>query len=429
MKGYLAVGVITLLTVATLLVPVADSPAFKPAPGSALPAVAVCPVEEGQGRATAIGVISSPNGTGEVTIFAGGGATGSANFDTGEPGSATISVVDVSAVGVAGALADLPDAASAAASVISGSGYLAAESCGATPASQSILAGGSTLSGENMDIQLMNPYAGDATVDLTVWSEAGLESDPSFDSVIVPARSSATLDLRELLPGRETISVVIDVTSGSVIPVGRFSNGSDGAVWRAVPPAQEWLVLAPASQGLSKVIIGTAAPADVSYQIDLYGADGLSEGFAEGVIPGRGAATVDLTSLSTDAVALRIISTGPVAPFLRLEADGGVAMTAGVETAATSWLMPGAGSAIGSATRVVILNSGLEDATTLLTDRPKGTLEREVLVPASSVVVVDLAPGILDGLSLDSDVPVAALWMMQLGPLSAIATGVPIENG
>ena len=67
----------------------------------------------------------------------------------------------------------------------------------------------------------MNPYSGEAIVELAVQSESGLESSGELEGIIVPSRSSVVVDLTEILPGRATLNVVVETTLGSVVAAGR----------------------------------------------------------------------------------------------------------------------------------------------------------------------------------------------------------------
>ncbi|MCH8984094.1 MAG: hypothetical protein IH943_08380 [Acidobacteria bacterium] len=429
MTRYLMLALIGLLAVAAALTPQPPLPVPGDIAASDPPAVAVCAVEEGRGRTTSLGIVSVVNGRGRFTAFAGGRPTGSTIFETGSSGSTSIPVVDISAVGIAAGLAELPDIDTGVGSVVVGEETLSANTCASTPARQTILGGGSTLSGESLELQLMNPYAGEAVVELTVVSEVGIESSDTLATVIIPSRSSIVLDLAEILPGRATLSVIIDTIRGSVIPVGRFANDIDTAIWSATPPQQDWFLVSPGGEGRRSVIVSTSSPADVNYQIDVYGPDGLVEAMIEGVIPGRGIISVDLSTLTDQQVAIRVISTGPVASFLRLDRDSGVGLTSGSTSPSTKWLMPGAASVGESTTLVYILNPDIEDATVTVSERRSATTAEQFPVPADSLIVYEVSEISADGLAIESDVPIVATWLTIRESSLALATGVPVLDG
>jgi hypothetical protein len=423
----LSAAIVAALAAAGFFLPRSSTP--EPDLASAIdpPAVAVCAVEEGSGRSTTVGVVSTANGSGLFTAFVGGGGSGSQSFETGLSASTSIDVVDVAAVGLAGGLVELPVATSATGSVVQGELSLSAEGCASMPAQQTVLAGGSTAGEHTFEIQLMNPYSGRAVVDLIVHSESGLESSNELAAIIVPPRSSIVVDLGELLPGRKMLNVVIETESGSVVSVGRMGSRGDSAVWQAVPPAQDWFLPVPTSPGLRQVIIANAAAADVEYQVDLYGTEGGEEAFMAGAIPAGGVEIIDVTSITPDRAAFRVVSTGPVASFVSDETETSVSLTSGATAPAGTWLMPGAGSINGATGTVVVFNPGIEEATIVVTARRSRSRAREVVIPAGAVLEVETFDGQADGYVVTGNRPVVALWTLSGASGFATSIGTPIE--
>lgn len=425
MTRLFSVLVLAALAVAAVLLPGQSAPSPRPEPGYNPPPVAVCAVEEGSGQSTAISVLSTINGPGAVTAFSGGVPAGASTFETGASGSAVVPLVDVAAVGVAAGLVEFPNSDASAASTITGSTAVAVESCQSTPSQLTLLAGGSTLSDQTFEIQLMNPYAGEAVVDLSVVSESGLETASQLQDIIVPSRSSALVDLSQLLPGRESMSVAVSATSGSILATGRLSDGNDLAVWNAVSPASDWFVPIP-SGAAGELVISTGVAANVAYQVDIYGPDGLVEAADEGAVPERGQITIDLAELGGSAGAFRVVSAQPVAVFLRTVADDGLALTSGAPVAASQWMLPGAGSLAEGVGSLVILNTGLDDANVIITDHRRQSIARQFPVPAGSVIE---APGIVgtgDGYSVSGDGDLVVLWASSLGTARVYSIGTPL---
>lgn len=390
------------------------------------PAVSVCAVEEGSGRSTTVGVLSTVNGKGRLTAFTGGTAAGSLSFTTGASGSFSANLNDVAAVGVAAALLELPSVTSGAGTVVRGIESVSAESCAANPSKSTLLAGGSTLSGQQFEVQLMNPYAGEAVVRVSGSSESGPESAPELESITIPSRASAILDLDEILPGRRQLTLSIETTRGSVISSGRLSTGSDSAVWSAVPAAQDWFLPIPTDGGLQHVVIATSSAADTAYQLDLYGPDGLTEAFEEGVVPGRGEVRLDVAELGSGIAAVRVIAAGPVAVFYRSDGATSLSVTSAAPAAAGRWLLPGAGSVPGGFSRLFILNPSTEDAEVVVSERRTRSTAIRLPVESDSVRVVELGEQPADGVSVEASVPVVVFWDMAVGTSSAASVGVPL---
>jgi hypothetical protein len=421
-------GFVVVAGLAALAVLLPDPAALSPEPNvpEEVASVAVCAIEEGSGRTTAISVLSTVDGPVSLTLFAGGETTGSIGHETGSSGSITIPVVDVAAVGTVGGLVEMPVASSAAGALVSGAESMSSESCSSVAHPLTFLTGATTASGDTFQLHLMNPYAGEAVVELTVNSEAGNESNARFEAVIVPPRSSHIVDFTELVPGRETLSIVIETSRGRVISVGRQGAAGESAIWQAVPPAQDWFIPIPGGQGRREVVVATPINADVEYQVDFYGPEGLEEGLLSGVMPARGRATIDVTELSDKPVALRIISTAPIVPTLWIESEEGLSVTTASPRGANRWLLPGAGVPAGGRATVVILNISIDDSTVTIRPLRRGTTVRTLTVGSDSLL--ELALEAADGYLIESVGETVVLWSGHRSQASVAAIGVPMSD-
>jgi Family of unknown function (DUF5719) len=425
MTKWIAAVLILGMTAVTLLLEPPSPPEPGLGAGVDLPPVTICPVSQGGGESTGIDVVSTVNGSGQVTVFSGGGPVGSEPYMTGASGSASIELVDIAAVGAATGLVELPNPDAAGSARIAGSASSGLEGCQTTPFEQTILAGGSTASGRTFQVQLMNPYAGEAVVDLVARSESGVESASELQDISVPARSAIVLEMSDMLPGRESLTMTVNATQGNVLTSGRLSNGGDLALWNSVAPAVDWFVPVPGADA-ADLVIATAASTDVDYQIDLYGPTGLVEGARSGQVPGRGEVAIDLASLEGSPTAIRVVAAQPVAVFLRCLADDALALTAGAAVPSQQWLLPGAGATREGRGELFILNPGLDDTTVLVTSRRGQSLAEQFVVPAGQVVAFDGFPGIGNGYSVRGDGDVVALWTTAGDAIRSYMLGVPI---
>lgn len=415
------------LAVAVVVLPANEPETPEAAPGTNVPPVAVCPVVQVGDRNTAISVLSSVNGEGRLSSFAAGQITGTHEFRTGGSGAVTLAAADAGAVGVAGALVEMPSETTAAASVITGAEVRAAESCADEPAARSFISGGTTVSNSFFEIQLINPYAGEATVDLLVSSENGVETDSRFNAVTVPALSTITRDLTQIIPGREQISVSVEATRGSVIAYGRQDIEGEVAMWRAVAPGQDWWLPVPPGGPIKQMLVANPDAVEIEYQVDLYGPEGLVEAHDSGVIGSRGTVTVPLAAVTEDAAGVRVITTGPVVPALRMDSAQGLAWTTASETTAPVWLLPGASAPAGGSGAVVILNGGIDPVTVTIKTLTDTALTRDLELPSEDVLVIDLVAA--DGYRVEATGPVVALWTSGSEPASATAIGIPLQDG
>jgi hypothetical protein len=334
----------------------------------------------------------------------------------------------ISAVGEAAALVEFPTADSAVATVTSGSVSVSAESCSRIPSRQTVVGGAGTLEGSTFQVQLMNPYASEAQVDITAFSESGREAAEALVGVIVPPRSSVTVDVGSILPGRASLSLVIDTTRGSVVPSARVDVEGDSAVWRPVAPAESWVMPAPGfSDGQRDLVIVSTAADDVAYQVDLFGAAGVEEGVLEGIVEGRGEQVIDLSSLGDGALAIRVVAEAPIAVFGRYAAPGAIGLTNASAVSGADWLLPGAGSVEGGTAAIAVVNVGVDDASVTITQ----------LRGSSTTSVISIAPGAVfesalgeasDGVAIESDGDLVPVWFLRRGAAIALSGGIPASN-
>lgn len=288
--------------------------------------------------------------------------------------------------------------------------------------------GGSTATGEGFELQILNPFAGNAEVDLTVTSDAGIESDKRFDSIVVPPSSSQSLDFGEIVPGREFIAVDLKTTQGAVLAVARQTVGDELAIWRAVEPSQDWWLPVPAGGETKELLLSTPANSEIEYQIDFYGPDGLVEEYGAGSsrLPPRGIVRVPLTDDTTEAVGVRVYSTGPVVPTLWIDSDQGLAVTTGSQMRAASWLLPGASAPTGGSGATVILNPGVDPVDVAVRSMRENPVVRDLGIAPESTLVVNLANA--DGYRIDATGPVVAMWVAEGFGDGSAAIGIPLQD-
>lgn len=425
--NYLAVVVMFVAGVAATLLPAPDAADPGAVPATEVPPVAICPILQAGERSTSVSVLSSVDGEGRLSTFAAGSEIGALEFRTGPRGAVTLAAAEAEAVGSAGGLVEMPSEVTAAAVVVAGPGSRAAESCADIPDGQIFISGGSTASGDVFAIQLINPYAGEAIMNLTVTTDTGLEANDRFNAVAVPPLSTITLDMSQIIPGRETISANIETTRGSVLAYGRQTSDGEVALWRAVAPGENWWLPVPEGVAAKQLVIATPENSQIEYQVDLYGPDGYVEGHDTGVIGPRGRVVVPLAAVTEGAAGVRVITTGPVVPALRIDSPEGLAWTTASPVDATVWLLPGAGAPPEGSGSVVLLNTGIEPVSASIRGLGESGPVRELEVDAEGVLVVDLVAA--DGYRIEASGPVVALWTSELGAARSAAIGIPLQDG
>lgn len=425
---WLALVLIALGAAAASLLPAPASPASDRQPDPAVPSVGVCPIEEGSGRNTQISVLSSVTGPVDFTVFGGGETPPSLQTAPGTTGVVTIQAGDIQAVGRIGALVETSVSSAAAGAIITGSETIAGEPCfQGTPGGPTFVSGGATTEGNEFDLQFMNPYSGEAVVDLVVYSESGRETNERFDSLVVPANGSVVLDVTRIIPGRSSVSVTVEPVSGATWVAATQRRGGENASWRAVEGATDWYLPIPAGPG-ARLHLATPVNAEVDYQVDLYGPDGLVEAWQSGTLQPRGQAGVDLSELGGAAAAVRIVATGPLVPALWMGSpETGLAVTTASPVQSRTWLLPGAAAPVGGSGSLVMVNTGVEPATAMVRTIRGVASEQQVPLPVDAVVEVSLATA--EAYRVDSDGPLVVMWVARRGTASMAVMGVPLSDG
>jgi hypothetical protein len=421
MRRLSALLVLVALGAGVYFLPPPAAPAPDPAPPTQPLISSVCPVSEGSGRSTEVAVASTLGGSSAITLFAGGSTVGSLEISLGEDGAVIMPVVDIAAVGTVGGLVELPGGQAAAGSRTRGPASTTLEACVREIPTRVVATGGSTVSGGELTLHLMNPFAGDAVATLVVHSDAGLEASDRFTRVIVPSRGSNVITLNNTIPGRDWVTVRVEVTRGRVVAALRQTVGDRAMSWNAVEPGTSWLVPVP-TEVEGRLVIAGADAGQVEYQVDVYGPDGVTEALVSGELAEGEMASIPLADLE-GARAARVVATGPIVTTLQLTDGTKHSATTGAPAPAGSWLLPAAST--GSA-RLVILNPELEDASVVIRAMREDGREFRSTVAAESVLETSLDGA--DAYLVDSDVPIVVL-LYEAGEMDdALAMGTPIED-
>lgn len=384
------------------------------------PAFTVCPLGEGTGG-TALALASTASGTADLSVFLGGEEQAAAPAAMGATGGTVVPLSDLTGLAVAPVLVELPVPTAGVTTLLSGDG-LASASCRAGSAEPVVVVGGSTTEGESFSLVVANPFVGEATVDITATSEVGVEAEPSLSGIVVPPRSAVTVDLDAVLPGRIAMSAAVDATTGRVVVGGLQGGGGDVAATSGEPPSLDWFVPLPGRAG--SLVIATPTAAEVAYQIDVYGPEGIVQAAVEGTVPARGQVTLRAADLLEGPGAFRVVAAAPVVAGLKVAGEGVRMIVPGVADPAPRWLLPGAG--VMGPTQAWILNTGEVDANVEITSLSED-------IPSSTAVVL---PGLLTpvelpvspaGAALSSDVDLAVIWVSSSEQGRAGDVGIPIE--
>ena len=346
------------------------------------------------------------------------------------PAAAGLSLASVLNQGISPAVVEFSSRPSAAGVVESGQGLIAADVCPAASSKIWHLPGGSTLEGQTLRLVLFNPYSEDARAGITVASEAGFEPVPELESVTVTGRTWKVIDIGELLPLRESISVTIDMKQGVVTPAMVLGEGTDEAIWTNVGQAEQWDFPVANVGGLTpRLALSNDGTSPVDFEIDGYSSSGADVALMAGSLEARSHTQIDVSGLAEGVFGLRVRASGPVAATLIADDGQRVAAMAGITTPATRWMLPGFG--LGGTSTLWIMNPGAE--TTTVTYRlmdaggALGEVEKVAVLPGR-VAAVPTAPIGASALIVEAGQPVSVAWTTEREGAISLAGGVPVDR-
>ncbi|QDZ16455.1 DUF5719 family protein [Humibacter ginsenosidimutans] len=176
---------------------------------------------------------------------------------------------------------------------------LVAVACGEATSDSWLVAGATTLGATSL-VMLNNPTAVDATVDLTVYTEAGRADAAGSTGLIVRAKSQLVVPLTGLVPNAQASVVHVQASGGSVYAVLQQSAVS------GLAPQGVDLVAPTAEPATSLVIPGMT----VKNLGKAAGADGASNQIpaVRLLAPGTSAAHVTVTATSESAASVQATS-------------------------------------------------------------------------------------------------------------------------
>lgn len=300
-----------------------------------------------------------------------------------------------------------------------GEGLLMSMSCVPTGPVVWQLAGGSTLTGDDLELRLFNPFPQDALVAIRVTSENDLEPEATLESVSVRAMSTRVIDIGATLDLRQVLAMSISDPLGLVVPSFiQTEESGDAAGWVGAAASETWDFPFTSSGATSGTLVLTNdEPVQVSFDIDAYTpADGGVSQVWQGVLEPRTVIEIDidevrlvLPDVSVRPFGLRVRSDAPIGAFLLGNGTGPRAAMTGLSTAGERWIVAGPGGAESSAT-VWIMNPGQVSATVSIqrSSNDGGLLAAEkVSVDAGSVIGLATVRGMI----LESDQPISVAWI------------------
>lgn len=388
--------------------------------------------------APGVAITTAGQGGGSVTVGLGKDAAsadvvrGQVTSVTADPGPVAVTGQDASAPGlVAGRFGDREEAA---------------VSC-PMPAAHAWFTGVGAGAGHTSVLQLVNPDAGTALADITVYGRSGPIDVPRLLGVSVSGHSSVQLDLASLVPRRDELALEVTSSRGRigatvldrVDPVGARTLTEDWLPAQAEPATHNLLMgLAPGS-GRRTLVIANGGDSEVRADVrivtdrSVFAPEGVDEvRVAPQSVERVPVAGVLDPAIKAGALGLEVRASGPVSATLRSYAGGDLSHAVPgpiLDGASTVLLPPGddgvrktlllAGAAHAGAVQVVARSASgqklqrtrvditpdrgasldLPAGTVLVTVTPaRTTLSGAVLVAHRGAAVLPLTLPVLNGL-------------------------------
>ncbi len=383
-------------------------------------------------------------------------------FDVVGPGATGIDTGSIERRGESPATIEVTDGPAAVATLQRSDGFLSGDRCTVSVPKIWYLTGGSTKTGTFTEIRLFNPFADNAVVTITAYSEFNLDLIADFEDIDVAGRSWTTIDLEPFLPFRDELAFTIETSAGLVIPALIRSDSAGDAMWLGTAPSETWDFPIATAGGLEPFLaVMSAGDDDVTVTVDIVSETGTIRGAREIVIDSSAPALIPLSDIAAPPYGARIRASSPIAasvfsavPELDEIDEGGEEITTttspdGTDTpvvAPEGSFVPGLAGMVGlrapSSTWIVPLDTLLDSLTTVWIMNPgDGQANVTVLAlsegevdPVSIVVEpgttqaypIDVGIGIY-GLSIEADSPVSVAWEIAGERGVALVAGIPAE--
>lgn len=388
------------------------------------PLAQTCIAVVGRDDTGAVAIASDRSALLGLSSVAAGGVVSEIGARVSLAGGVTVPFDRLTASGTVGVLVEFLSPSTAAATVQRGPGGSAAATCTPESSGSLLIPGGSTRSEELLRLVLANPYASDAVVAVTSSSESGIDSASELESVVVPARSTVIRDLESLLPLRSSLSVNVAVLEGAV-HASLLQSGEGDRMWlEGVEPSGEWWVPVPAlGEVAGRLVVSTAAPLPVDFEVDVWGAEGILEAAVEDTIPAQGHVDIPVDSIAEGITAMRVFAENPVVATLVFEGPGVRAGGPGTEVVGFEWQVPGVTVAGGGT--LWIFNPTEFDGLAVVQPLGPGEDAAEIALPAAGLVSWPVSQG-GTGVAVSSSIEISVVWTAASENGVAFARGVPV---
>ena len=276
------------------------------------------------------------------------------------------------------------------------------------------------------------------------FGEVGLVGLTSLD---VPGRFWEDIDLNEIVPLLDDLSLTVSAEEGLVIPSLVVSTDLDEASWPGTGLSPVWEFPVVTQTGLvPSLIISNPGDAEAQIEVDVYTSEGSVEAVRTAVAAPRTPVRIEIGDLADRFFAIRVRASEPVSAVVVAEdlvqsvaeeaqdpeevVAQRIAGTVGVPEPANRWLLTGPGGVRTATSTMWIMNSGANPVTVsiLPLGSQSGTADK-VQLEGGTVrrVVLSQASGV-SGYLLEAQSPISAAWSIEAGDGVAFVSGISIDG-
>jgi hypothetical protein len=341
-------------------------------------------------------------------------------------------------------------------------GFISGDRCAVAAPSLWYLTGGATKPGTFTKLRLFNPFADNAEVTITAFSEFDLDPVSDLEGIDVPGRDWTTIDLGPFLPLRDQLVFTVETTSGLVIPVLIRTDARGEATIPGSGPSDTWeFPIATAGELEPFISVMSAGADEIVVTVDILTETGMVRDAREVTVGAATPSLIELSDIAAPPYGIRLRASAPVAasvialvPVVGVDeipenpgdgttttagGDGttpptpqrfvrGMAGTTGASTPASRWIVP-IDTLVDAETTVWVMNTGTVPAT--LTVQPMEEAETppfEVIVGPETIIAVPVEVGVgVFGYSIVSDAPISVAWEIAGERGVALFSGIAVR--
>jgi hypothetical protein len=321
-----------------------------PTPTTATPAAGAAAQASG---ATTLTAVPSASGSGNVgNVSTSGPATPNAPTLLSPPQAANDGGTEVTATG------RLAQGFAAEQAAADGTGTV---TCTHPDSDMWFVGTGTDTGGPTVWLYLMNTGAMAASVDVTVLTDAGVQSGQDNETTVAPHRY-LSVNLATLAKGSTVLAVHVQTSSGQVA-ADLWQAGGSGGAWLPLAASPATQLVVPglmAARGVAKLLVAVPGAQDAQLRVTALTAQGQVEPLGTTLVDAAAGATsgFSLNSVGASAAALVISSNVPVTAGVQIPGNGIGGFTAAAAPVTGQGVVAGNPSGGGDAVGLVLSAPG-----------------------------------------------------------------------